>query len=101
MKTLGKLKLKAEKLLSHEELVGFRGGSGTCAVYNSNGLSSTSSFNAQWGFEGSYGSGGLMVTKAVGVSYSEAMSLVASGGNWCCDSCGSASWLSPSQQAHW
>ena len=28
MKTLGKLKLKAEKMLSNEELVSFRGGSG-------------------------------------------------------------------------
>jgi hypothetical protein len=29
MKTLGKLKLKAEKMLSHEDLVSFRGGSGS------------------------------------------------------------------------
>lgn len=28
MKTLGKLKLKAEKMLNSEELLGFRGGSG-------------------------------------------------------------------------
>lgn len=28
MKTLGKLKLKEEKMLSSEELLGFRGGSG-------------------------------------------------------------------------
>jgi len=37
MKTLGKLKLKEEKMLNHEELLGFRGGSGggtgECAGY--------------------------------------------------------------------
>ena len=34
MKTLGKLKLKAEKMLNSEELLGFRGGSGSgCTTY--------------------------------------------------------------------
>ena len=35
MKKLGKLTLKSEKMLSHEELVSFRGGSwnGECGVY--------------------------------------------------------------------
>jgi hypothetical protein len=33
MKTLGKLKLNEEKMLSHEELLGFRGGSGTYQCY--------------------------------------------------------------------
>jgi hypothetical protein len=32
MKKLGKLKLKEEKMLSSEELLGFRGGSGTNAT---------------------------------------------------------------------
>jgi hypothetical protein len=43
MKTLGKLKLKEEKMLSHEELLGFRGGAGsgqcyTCACKDGTGV---------------------------------------------------------------
>jgi hypothetical protein len=32
MKTLGKLKLKSEKMLTSEELLGFRGGSGSSST---------------------------------------------------------------------
>ena len=31
MKKLGKLNLTAEKMLGHEELISFRGGSGSCS----------------------------------------------------------------------
>jgi natural product precursor len=72
MKTLGKLKLKAEKLLSHEELVNFRGGSG----------SGTCGWN-----------GGGVSAPVCGISKDNATALQSTyGGYWCCDSCGSASY---------
>lgn len=58
MKTLGKLKLKEEKMLNHEELLGFRGGSGAsgsgCAGYGVNKCSANCQCESRcdWWFYG-------------------------------------------------
>ena len=52
MKTLGKLKLKAEKMLGSEELLGFRGGSGSGGYYScfcSDGTGAWTGYYTDWG----------------------------------------------------
>ena len=65
-----KLNLKPEKMLSHEELVSFRGGSGDYGTCGWNG--------------------GGVSAPVCGISKSSAQALQAAyGGYWCCDSFGS------------
>jgi hypothetical protein len=68
MKKLGKLKLNSEKMLSHNELVSFRGGSGTCGLKKSNGEIIC----------------GLSMAEAEGWA-----NHFGAGNYWCCDSCAS------------
>ena len=70
MKKLGKLKLNLEKMLSHEDLVSIRGGSGP-------GGSGTCGWD-----------GGGMYPPVCGVSMDNAQALQTQfGGWWCCDQC--------------
>jgi len=72
MKKLGKLNLMKEKMLSHEELVSFRGGSGggTCGYVVNGQIACCISYNeAHFYYDGNEGPGN----------------------NWCCDSC-STTW---------
>ena len=66
------LNLKGVKKLSKKELSLFNGGcSGTCAFQGGNGYYGIAGVCKDWAIAGS----------------------AATGGHWCCDSCGSASWL--------
>jgi len=83
MKKLGKLTINLEKVIKNEELVNLRGGNyhewetGTCAAKN-----------------GMFCSTGLSKQSAIEFAgCTDTVNGTNCDGNWCCDNCGSASWL--------
>ncbi|WP_375239903.1 hypothetical protein [Aurantibacter sp.] len=75
------LKIEGLSVLNKKEQESVNGGTGTCGY--------TTTF-ITYDFDGTAYE--TTVTD-YGVSKADALSAVSNGGNWCCASCGSASWL--------
>ena len=65
MKKLGKLNLKSEKMLSHEELMSFRGGSGGCYLPPTGDMCEDCFNSASCACEASCGDGSCSVSACI------------------------------------
>lgn len=82
--------LQGVTVLSKEAQKKVKGSQGTCAVYLPAGWAPNHNFSFSADVYTQHGDGHITIQ---GLSRSEADHFMASGGKWCCSSCGTASWL--------